>query len=113
MSDSTAASTPPPPGPTPAGTDPAEERASTDGWIGLILGVVALLAACYAGWLTYIKLESLYSCNPTVFNSCGGEGSACEKVMMSAWSMLLGKPITVFATALYADRKSTRLNSSH
>jgi uncharacterized membrane protein len=78
-----------------------DDSQSLDGWSGVILGVVSSLAALYAGWLTKIKLESLYSCNSNAFNSCGGEGSPCHRVFSSPWSEIGGVPVTIFAVAFY------------
>ncbi len=79
-----------------------DDRAGTsDGRLGLVLGIISIAAAVYAGWLSKIKLDSLYSCDATVFNSCKDQKAGCNLVFSSPWSEIAGYPVTVFATAFY------------
>ena len=72
-------------------------------WLGLALATIALAAALGSAWLTRIKFLSHYSCDSTMFDSCGGTESDCALAFSSPASMLFGLPVTMYAMAFYVS----------
>lgn len=68
------------------------------------LGAIALLLFCapallFGVFLTTLKLRAEHRCDGLLQNVCG---SGCSAALGDAWSMVLGVPLSAWATAFYA-----------
>jgi uncharacterized membrane protein len=59
----------------------------------LILATLAAILAGYLLWATTGERAQVFGC---------GEGSGCNKVLRSRWSLWLGQPVSLFAIGFYA-----------